>query len=220
MPAGAVSAPEPRPVASAAGFTPLELPDSGVRRYLERFGIGAIYIVAAPIGFPCVIGTGTDLGTELAAVRKTWPKDLDPPILVAAWWCFDLRTAQQIANLVVACDLLPHRAGSRFAVTVSEATTAITAAAGRLHFRLTPHATVLARAKAAGVALEDKLGAAQQIGGLKGFNAEYQRRRRAAQIAGRKFMGYSEARARFRALLAAAASGRPVQDVLAQVFES
>ncbi len=60
---------------------------------------------------------------------------------------------------------------------------------------------------------------AQATGGLKEFNAEYQRRRRAAQALGKKFMHYSEARARFRAVLAAAASGKPVGDVLRAVFE-
>jgi hypothetical protein len=191
-----------------------------VRKYLERFGVGAIYVISGPAGFPCVIGTGTDLAAELAVIRKTWLNNLDPPVVVAAWWVFDLRTAQQIANLVVASDLrLAHRDGPRFAVSVSDATTAITAAASRLHFRLTAHATVMARAKAAGAALEEKLVAAQEVGGLKQFNAEYQRRRRAAATAGHKFMLYNEARARFRALLAAAASGRPVADVLRAVFD-
>lgn len=32
-------------------------------------------------------------------------------------------------------------------------------------------------------------------------------------------MGYGEARARLRAVLAAAASGKPVENILAQVFE-
>ncbi len=191
-----------------------------MRKYLERFGVGAVYVIAGPMGYPCVIGTGTDLADELVAARKTWPPKLDPPLLVWAAWCFDLRTARQIANLVVASDLrLARRDGPRFAVTVGEATAAITAAAGRLHFRLSDHAAVLARAKAAGAALEDKLSAAQDSGELMAFNAEYARRRREAQARGEKFMGYAEARQRLTAVLAAAASGRPVADILAQVFE-
>jgi hypothetical protein len=42
-----------------------------------------------------------------------------------------------------------------------------------LHFWLTDHAAVLARAKAAGVELESKLIAAQDAGQLKTFNQKY-----------------------------------------------
>src|SRR5262245_35731160 len=123
------------------------------------------------------------LATDLAAARKAWPKNLDPPVLVAAWWCFDLRTAQQVVTLASASDLRQaKRAGSRFTVTPSEATVAITAAAGRLHFRLTDHTAVLARAKAAGVELDSKLIAAQDAGQLREFNREYRRRRLAAKM--------------------------------------
>jgi hypothetical protein len=122
---------------------------------LQQFNIGAAYIIAGSAGFPCIIGCGTDLATELAAARKVWPKSLDPPVLAAAWWCFDLRTAQQIATLAVASDLRRiSKEGPRLAVSVTDASSAIIAAAGRLHFRLTDHAAVLARAKAAGASLE------------------------------------------------------------------
>jgi hypothetical protein len=142
-------------------------------------------------------------------------------VLAAAWWCFDLRTAQQIVTFALASDLrqVKHD-GSRLAVTVSEARVAITAAAGRLHFRLTDHAAVLARAKAAGVELESKLSAAQDAGQLTEFNREYQRRRLAAKTVGRRFISYQEARARLRALLAAAAAGRFRGNVIQRVFES
>jgi hypothetical protein len=198
----------------------LELPDAGVQRYLRRLNIGAVYIIAGSAGFPCIIGSGTDLATELAAARKAWPKDLDPPVLATAWWCFDLRTAQQIATLAVACDLRRiTKDGRRLAVTIAEASTAIIAAAGRLHFRLTYHAVVLARAKAAGVELESKLTAAQDEGQLKEFNQEYQRHRLAAKMVGRRFISYQEARARLRALLAAAAAGKFTGNVVQRVFE-
>ena len=160
------------------------------------------------------------MATELAAARNAWPKKIDPPILAAAWWCFDLRTAQQVVTLALASDLRQaKRDGSRFAVTVNEATFAITAAAGRLHFRLTDHAAVLTRAKAAGVDLESKLTAAQDAGQLSEFNREYQRRRLAAKMAGRRFISYQEARARLRALLAAAAAGKFTGNVIQRVFE-
>jgi hypothetical protein len=214
-PADAVSRPDP-----ADTPAPLELPDAGVQRYLRRFNVAAVYIIAGSAGFPCIIGSGTDLATELAAARKAWQKDLDPPVLAAAWWCFDLRTAQQVVTLALASDLRQaKRDGSRLAVTVSEATVAITAAAGRLHFRLTDHAAVLARAKAAGVELESRLTAAQDAGQLREFNQEYQRRRLAAKTVGRRFMSYQEARARLRALLAAAAAGKFASNVIQRVFE-
>jgi hypothetical protein len=214
-PADAVSRPDP-----ADTLAPLELPDAGVQRYLRRFNIGAVYIIAGSSGFPCIIGSGTDLATELAAARNAWPKGPHPPVLAAAWWCFDLRTAQQIAMWALASDLRQvKRDGPRFVVTVSEATVAITAAAGRLHFRLTDHAAVLARAKAAGVDLEGKLTAAQDEGQLKEFNQEYQRRRLAANTVGRRFISYQEARARLRALLAATAAGKFTGNVIQRVFE-
>jgi hypothetical protein len=213
--ADAVSALDP-----AATLAPLELPDAGVQRYLRRFNIGAVYIIAGSAGFPCIIGSGTDLASELAAARKAWPKDLGPPVLAAAWWCFDLRAAQQVVMLALASDLRQvKRDGSRFALTSSEATVAITASAGRLHFRLTDHAAVLARAKAAGVELESKLTAAQDAGQLSEFNREYQRRRLAANTVGQRFISYQEARARLRALLAATAAGKVTGNVIQRVFE-
>jgi hypothetical protein len=210
-PADAVSTSAP-----ADTLAPLELPDAGVQRYLRRFNIGAVYIVAGTAGFPCIIGSGTDLATELAAAQKLWPKDL---VLAAAWWCFDLRTAQQVVTFALASDLRQAKHdGTRFAVTVSQATVAITAAAGRLHFRLTDHAAVLARAKAAGAELESKLTAAQDAGQLREFNQEYQRRRLAAKTIGRRFISYQEARARLRALLAATAARKFTGNVIQRVF--
>jgi hypothetical protein len=73
--------------------------------------------------------------------------------------------------------------GLGLALSVTDASRAIIAAAGRLHFRLTDHATVLARAKAAGVSLEGKLAIAQDAGQLRDFNRRYQQRRLAAKLA-------------------------------------
>lgn len=82
-------------------------------------------------------------------------------MLAAAFWAFDLRAAQQVATLAIASDLrLATRDVPRFAVTLDEATMAIMAAAGRLHFRLTG-------ARAAGASIEERLAAAQSGGELK-----------------------------------------------------
>jgi hypothetical protein len=216
--AGALNA--PGPISDTLELTPLELPDSNARLYLSRFAVAAVWIICGPTGFPCLIGSGFDLVSELAAARKSWPKELDPPVLAAVWWVFDKRTAQQIANLAVASDLRQARKdGSRLSVRLSEASAAIVAAAGRLHFRLTDHAVVMQRIRATGIALEGKLTAAQEAGQLREFNMEYQKRRMVAQAAGKRFIGYQEARARLRAVLAAVADGRFSGDVIRRVFE-
>jgi hypothetical protein len=201
-------------------ITPVELPDSNARLYLSRFAVGAVYIICGPTGFPCLIGSGFDLAGELAAARKSWPRELDPPVLAACWWVFDKRTAQQIANLAVASDLRQARKdGPRLSVTLADASAAIVAAAGRLHFRLTDHAVVMQRVRTTGIALEDKLTAAQNAGQLREFNKEYQRRRMAAKLAGKKFIDYQTARARLRAVLAAVAAGKFSGDIIKRVFE-
>jgi hypothetical protein len=208
------------PTSDIPEILPLELPDSNARLYLSRFSVGAVYIICGPTGSPCQIGSGFDLADELAAARKSWPKDLDPPVLAACWWVFDKRTAQQITSLAVASDLRQARKdGSRFSVNLAEASAAIVAAAGRLHFRLTDHGTVMGRVRTTGIALEDKLTAAQNAGQLREFNKEYQRRRMLAQLAGKPFIHYQAARARLRAALAAAADGRFRGDIIRRVFE-
>ena len=208
------------PISDTPEITPLELPDSNARLYLSRFSVGAVYVICGPTGFPCLIGAGFDLAGELAAARKSWPKELDPPVLAAVWWVFDKRTAQQITSLAVASDLRQARKdGSRLVVTLAEASAAIVAAAGRLHFRLTDHAVVMQRIQTTGIALEEKLTAAQNAGLLREFNKEYQRRRKAAKLAGKPFVYYQTARARLRAVLAAAADGRFSGDIIRRAFE-
>jgi hypothetical protein len=167
-----------------------------------------------------LIGCGFDLAGELKAARKSWPKDLDPPVLAACWWVFDKRTAQQITSLAVASDLRQARKDElRLSVKLAEASAAIVAAAGRLYFRLTDHAVVMERIRTTGIALEDKLTATQNAGQLREFNKEYQRRRIAAKLAGKRFIDYQTARARLRAVLAAVADGRFSGDIIRRVFE-
>jgi hypothetical protein len=144
--------------AAALEISPLELPNAAARNYLSKFGIGCVYVISGPRGHPCLLGaTGADLDEALNAARKVWPRD-HAPVLAAAWWCFDKRTAQQIANLAVASDLrYAEKEGPCLQVTLAEAREGIAAAAGRLRFRLTDHSAVLARARTATAALEDKL---------------------------------------------------------------
>ena len=56
-------------------LAPLELPDAAVRKYLDKFGVGAVYIIAGQEGYPCVIGTGTDLAAATGrprSIRRSW----------------------------------------------------------------------------------------------------------------------------------------------------
>jgi hypothetical protein len=86
-------------------------------------------------------------------------------VLAAVWWVFDKRTAQQTATLAVASDLhYVEKEGACLAVTLLEVRTGIAAAADRLRFRLTDHAVVLARVRAATAVLDDKLASVKTPG--------------------------------------------------------
>lgn len=199
---------------------PLELPDAAARTYLSKFNVGAVYVVSGPCGQPCLIGaSGPELDVALAAARKAWPRD-HAPVLAAVWWCFDRRTAQQIATLAQASDLRHvQKQGPCLLATLTEAMDGIAAAAARLKFRLTDHATVLSRVRTSTAVIDGKLTAAQDAGQLREFNKEYRRRRIAAQRAGKPFIDYDTARRRLAALLALVAAGRFSGNVIEQAFE-
>ena len=205
--------------AAALEIAPLELPDAAARQYLSKFGVGCVYVITGPHGFPCLIGAcGADLDEALKAARKTWPRD-HAPVLAAACWCFDKRTAQQIANLAVASDLrYAKKEGPCLQVTLAEARDGIAAVAERLRFRLTDHYAVLARAGTATAMLDGRLTAAQEAGQLREFNKEYQKRRLAALLAGKKFIDYRTARSRLATLLALVAAGRFSGNIIERVF--
>jgi hypothetical protein len=211
----------PRSEAPALEIAPLELPDAAARTYLSKFGVGCVYVISGPRGYPCLLGaSGADLDEALTAARTAWPRD-HAPVLAAAWWCFDKRTAQKVVNVAVASDLrYAQKEGPCLQVTLLEAREGIAAAAGRLRFRLTYHTAVLRRARAATTVLDDKLAAAQDAGQLHEFNQEYQRRRIAARLAGRRFIHYRTARSRLATLLALMAAGRFSGNIIQRVFEN
>lgn len=192
-------------------------------RYLQRFNIGMLVIFGQPDLPPCYPGAvaAADVAAFFKAVRQAWPQDIALPCFAWAALLAGLRPAQQILNLALASELRgwPLDRG-RIGVPMAKIAGALTAAAGRLQIPLTDYRDGLLRVRVATACLVDKLDAAQDLGDLKEFNQEYSRRRRAAQAAGHKFMPYDEARARLSSLLAAAASGKPVGDVLRQVFDS
>jgi hypothetical protein len=76
----------------------------------------------------------------------------------------------------------------------------------------------LARARAAAGKLAAKLNAAQENGGMKYFNRAYHAYRVEAQRRGKTFMPYSVALGRLRKLLAGAAAGHQLVDLVAVVF--
>lgn len=219
-PARSLKSPAPILEPPRIEVAPLELPDSYARMYLGRFGVGCCYVICGPHGHPCLIGAaGEDLDVALKTARRTWPQD-HVPVLAFVAWVFDKRAAQQIVTLAVASNLREaEREGPRLRVSLTEASGSIAAAAERLDFYLTDHASTLARAKGCNAALEERLAAIQDDGQLKEFHKEYQKRRRAAEAVGLSFPSYNTVRARLRALLAKAADdSRYTADILKQVF--
>lgn len=199
---------------------PLQMPDKAAARYMSQFHIAALAIFCPLRGLPCQPVATDNLAEAQAAVRKAWPKDVDPPTLARAWWVSGQRPAQQIVSLTLACDLrgysLDH---GRLSVPVTKLAEAITAAARRLKIGLTDYQVGLTRVQGATTRLAEALSDAMADGGLKFFNAEYRRRRQEAQQAGTYFMSYNVARARLQdALAKAAASGGVDAQVIAKVF--
>jgi hypothetical protein len=168
----------------------IELPSRAVHDYLLQFGVAAVFITSTG-----KIGVARNLS-------RACP-------IVSAWWVQDRATAEQILVAV----------GEHPPSSVDGATRAVRAAAERLGVGLSEHATVMARAKAATAKLDARLKAAQNDGLLSTFNSEFRRRRLAARSAGKRFMPYAVAQRRLRRLLAAAAAGAPMPELMRAVFE-
>jgi hypothetical protein len=160
-----------------------------VRDYLAGFGLGCILV--RPTGE--------------VQVARNWGQ---PPV-AAALWAQDQKTAWQVVRAI----------GEVQPSSVEAAVAEIRAAAVRVDAVLSEHSAVVARARDALARLDTKIELARQTGTLAFFNAEYRRRREAARAAGKGFMRYSTALARLRQLLAGAAAGAPVSDVVQQVFD-
>ena len=201
--------------ALATTIEPLALPNKLAAEYLAKWDIAAIAILAPPPGLPCQPSATIDIAEALAGVRKSWPADLEQPALVRAWWTSGIRPAQSVLSLVLACDLrgypLDH---GRLGVPISKLSEAITSAAARLRIGLTDYEVGLARTGAATERIEHLVDEAQVAGILKPFNQEYRRRRQATRIQGLPYINYSTARSRLEAVLARAASGKPVGDII------
>ena len=171
-------------------WTMIEPASRAVCDYLAQFGVVAIYITSTGI-----LGVGRDLSRAAP--------------IAAAWWVRDRRTAEQIIMAI----------GEEQPATIAQATAEVRVAADRLGVVLSEHSVVMARAKAAIDQLGAKLSTAQANGDLKFFNRAYRQYRLACQQRGEGAMPYGTARAKLRKLLAGAAAGAPVSDVLQRVFE-
>jgi hypothetical protein len=161
-----------------------------VRDYLSEFGLACIYVT--PDG-------RTGVTRNLAHVGA----------VAAAWWAKDAATAHAVVRAL----------GEHAPASLETATAEILAAAKRIDAVLSEHDVVLARAQAALSQLDGKLAAAQSKGELQFFNRAYREYRLACQQRGERAMVYGVALAKLRGLLASAAAGTPVSDLMAAVFE-
>jgi hypothetical protein len=184
----------------------IELPTRAVRDYLRAFDLGAIYLVAPRGDTPVGLG----VGKQLPGDRR----------VAACWWADSLSHAHDVADLVLGCDLrTAPRAGPMLAIAVPVACAAIAAAAARLSVRLVCHDVVVARASGLVTRLDDNLAAAQQTGGMRDFNREYQRRRMEAAARRLPFPSYNVALAKLRAALAGTRAGTAASEIMRAVFE-
>jgi hypothetical protein len=127
----------------------------------------------------------------------------------ALWWVRDWSSAHQVVQAI----------GEAQPASVEAAVAEIRAAAARCDVVLSEHAVVVARARDALARLDTKIELARQSGTLQFFNSEYRRRREEARATGKGFMRYGTALAKLRQLLAGAAAGTPIANVLQRVFE-
>src|ERR1700731_4882839 len=107
----------------------------------------------------------------------------NPAGATAAWWC-------------------PAREASRVVRHARKDSGDVEAAARALGVPVTVHHVAIQRAGAAVARIDAALAEAQRTGAMKFFNAEYRRRREAANAIGQGFMSYETARARLRRAVA------------------
>jgi hypothetical protein len=166
----------------------IEPPSRAVRDYLAGFGLGCILVRP----------------TSEIQVASNWGR---API-AAVLWVRDQKTAWQVVRAI----------GEARPSSVEAAITEIRAAAARVDVVLSEHSVVVARAQAAIDQLGSKLSTANANGDLKFFNRAYRQYRLGCLQRGEGAMPYGTAMARLRKLLAGAAAGAPVSDVVRRVF--
>ncbi len=161
-----------------------------VRDYLHEFGLACVYVT--PAGR---IGVTRDLA--------------DVGAIAAAWWAKDAAAAHAVVRAI----------GEQAPASVEAATAEILAAAKRLDAVLSTHDVVVTRAQAAIDRLGTRLSTANANGDLKWFNRAYRQYRLGCLQRGERAMDYGAARDKLRELLAGAAAGVPVKDMVQRVFE-
>jgi hypothetical protein len=115
----------------------------------------------------------------------------------------------------------PAREASRVARHARKDSGDIPAAARALGVPVTVHGVAVQRAGAAVARIDAALAEAQRCGPLRFFDAEYKRRRAAANAIGKGYMPYQTARARLRQAVAGviAEGGVISPSLVVQVFE-
>jgi hypothetical protein len=179
----------------------IEWPDRQTEAYLKPFNLAVIVIASSRDG--CLIDSARDLGAAQAAIRQRGLQDI-----TAAGWAENIDVARQAVEVALHELRQVQGRDGKLAVEAGFAVEVIGRVAKRLEIRLTDHATLMARAKAASAQLGVKLDGARVTGDLQFFNKEFKRRRRAAEASGQRFMTYNQALARLRAAMAGHAASR------------
>lgn len=193
----------------------IDLPNSELIQYLNRFSAAAIYILTAPGRTTLYIGTATDIRKSIHyPVRYYGPTFRDGADVSWAAWC-DKAAAGRIVKAVARTD---YR-GGLIEADVAGAVAAIETTARRYGVTLTSHERTLDRARAALGAIAEKVDAERESGGLAFFNKEFKRRRQEAIKRGARFPSYGGALAKLKRLMAEQpACGLASATILSRVF--
>jgi hypothetical protein len=196
----------------------IQLPTSAEINYLKKFGVSAIYLAKLPTLPPLVlVGSATNV---VASVQTVLSRRRDVYVgnkAVDISWCAWL--PQDAAGRLVHA-LCGRHGGPLLKLSVKEAIVEVSALAARYDLRLAPHEATLARVAASVGKIAEKVDGANSSGAMAGFNAEFRRRRIAAQKSGARFMSYGMATARLKRALAGHAPGAAgvPHDLIAKVF--
>jgi hypothetical protein len=178
----------------------IDIPPAPVRVYLSKFPTSMIAAICGPDGSPVQLIASRDFG-DVFHVMRAWPRELAPRWAWAAW-AIDIGSAQDVMTLALGNDLRGvTRTGSRFNIPLAQAIAALESAATRLGVQLAPHQQVISRAQASVGVLDDALVEAKLNGLMQDFNRAYREARERAKAAGKRFMGYSEAKRRLVAAI-------------------
>lgn len=172
------------------GFSAQARADQLVHSYINEHGLAALTLRAGEDGAPIITAT--------AAFDWKWPHD-------AVWWHADINRLRDVAE-----------AAAR-AADVDDAARILQLTAERAGLRLTPHATMLERARGAVTLVEKRLRDMQAKGDMRSINIEYQDFRLRMKETGRNAPPFwswmHEKKLAMVKAVAATASGRRLRSV-------